>query len=142
MQGSLLDCSITDVIWERAVPFADRERCVRTMFDLFAQLFDGWSLESDAVNMWWDSLAFGWECGTRSRSNGGEDQSMQDVMFATLARILGLPSESCQTAALHGLGHLHHPHTADLIQGYLNRNSAISAELRDYALAAARFEVL
>ena len=142
MQGSLLDCSISDVIWERAVSFADRERCVRAMFNLFAQLFDGWSLESSAVNMWWDSLAYGWECGNRSRANGGEDQSMQDVMFATLARILDLPSETCQAAALHGLGHLHHPETADLIQGYLTRNSAISPKLRDYALAAARFEVL
>ena len=142
MQGSLLDCSITDVIWERDVPFANRERCVRAMFDLFAQLFDGWSLESSAVNMWWDSLAYDWECGNRSRANGGEDRPMQDVMFATIARILDLPSETCQAAALHGLGHLHHPDTADLIQGYLTRNSAISAELRDYALAAARFEVL
>ena len=90
----------------------------------------------------WDSLAFDWECGNRSRANGGEDQAMQDVMFATLARILDLRSETCQAAALHGLGHLHHPETAELIQGYLSRNSAISPDLRDYAMAAARFEVM
>jgi len=127
MQGPLLNCSVSEVIWERAVPFAYRERCVRAMFDLFAQLFDGGPLTA-SVNMWWDSLAFDWECGNRARENGGEDQAMQDVMFATLARILDLPSESSQAAALHGLGHLHHPETADLIQSYLNRNNALSPE--------------
>jgi hypothetical protein len=141
IQGPVIDCSVSEVIWERAVPFESRESCVRAMFDLFAQLFDGGPLES-SVGMWWDSLAFDWECGNRSRSNGGEDQLMQDVMFATLARILDLQSESCQAAALHGLGHLHHPETAQLIQGYLGRNTTISADLRDYALAAARFEVM
>jgi hypothetical protein len=132
MQRGPLDCT---------VPFANREDCVRAMFDLFAQLFDGGPLKS-SVDMWWASLAFDWECGNRSRANGGEDQAMQDVMFATLARILDLRSETCQAAALHGLSHLHHPETAELIQGYLSRNTAISPDLRDYAMAAARFEVM
>jgi hypothetical protein len=86
MQRGPLDCSVSEVIWERAVPFADRESWVRVMFELFAQLFDGGPLES-SVDMWWDSLA-------------------------------------------------------ELIQGYLSRNTAISPDLRDYALAAARFEVM
>jgi hypothetical protein len=53
-----------------------------------------------------------------------------------------VPSESCQTAALHGLGHLHHPDTNELVQSYLARNPSITPDLREYALAAAQFRVL
>ena len=67
---------------------------------------------------------------------------MQDVIFETLARILALDSSNCQRAALHGLGHLHHPDTSKLINEYLQKNPSISAELREYALAAAEFRVL
>jgi hypothetical protein len=67
---------------------------------------------------------------------------MQDVMFLTLSDILALDSTICRGAALHGLGHLHHPDTDQLVQRYLRQNPALSSEARDYALAAARFEVL
>jgi hypothetical protein len=63
-------------------------------------------------------------------------------MFATLGKILAVPSESCQTAALHGLGHLHHPDTNELVQSYLATNPSITPDLREYALAAAQFRVL
>jgi hypothetical protein len=53
-----------------------------------------------------------------------------------------LGSSVSQAATLHGLGDLHHPETTQLIQGYLSRNTTISADLRDCALAAARFEVM
>lgn len=43
---------------------------------------------------------------------------MQDVMFATLSEILGVDSEECRNAALHGLSHPHHPATQELIQAY------------------------
>jgi hypothetical protein len=92
--------------------------------------------------MWWDALAYDWHCGNRARSNGGEDLAMQDVMFDTLVRILSLPQRSCQEAALHGLGHLHHPDTENAVQRFLNSGNAISADLKEYALAAARFEVM
>jgi len=67
---------------------------------------------------------------------------MQDVMFETLSNILALDSEFCQRAALHGLGHLHHPGTEQLVQQYLEQHSALDGELREYALAAGRFEVM
>jgi hypothetical protein len=90
--------------------------------------------------MWWDAFAYEWHCGNRSRVKGGEDEQMQDVMFETLERILDLPGDGCQAAALHGLGHLHHPSTEELIQRYLRR--PVSKDLRKYARAAGRFEVL
>jgi hypothetical protein len=63
-------------------------------------------------------------------------------MFETLERILGLESIECQYAALHGLGHLHHPKTNDLIQRYIEQRAQMDSGLRDYAQAAARFEVM
>jgi len=136
-----LECSVDQMIWHKGVPFEDREHCVQSMFHLFEKLFAYDSFDT-SVNMWWDSLAYDWHCGNRSRSNGGEDQLIQDVMFQTLGRILSLPSEACQMSALHGLGHLHHPDTQNLIERFLRENCSASAKLREYAQEAARFEVL
>jgi hypothetical protein len=141
VHGPALECSASNVIWEQEVPFDIRERCVRAMFHLFADLFAEEPF-TRAANMWWDSLAYAWHCGNRKREKGGEDRLMQDVMFETLAKILEIPSEPCQVAALHGLGHLHHPDTSGLIQGFLGRNGALDPKVREYAKAAARFEVL
>lgn len=141
IKSSNIECAVTEIIWHEQVPFVIRENCVRSMFHLFGKLFATVPLDT-APNMWWDSLAYDWHCGNRSRSNGGEDEQMQDIMFETLEKILALPSLECQTAALHGLGHLHHPATAQLIDQYIQRNPAIDEDLRDYALAAARFDVV
>lgn len=141
IQSSNLQCGIPEVIWDQALPFDIRESCVRSMFHLYEQLFSKISLET-AADMWWDSLAYDWDCGIRARGKGGEDEQMQDVMFDTLGKILRLPSEECQMAALHGLGHLRHPETSPLIGAYLAQRPEIDTDLKEYALAAARFEVL
>ena len=91
--------------------------------------------------MWWDALTYDWHCGNRDRDRGGEDLLMQDVMFETLVKILRLESANCQYAALHGLGHLHHPETREAIDAYYKLSTAEDG-LRDYAEAAAKFEVL
>jgi len=141
IQTGLRECSVRDLIWDRTVPLEIREECVRSMADLYAQLFVDEPIDTSS-NMWWDSLAYDWHSGNRAREKGGEDRLMQDVMFATLGKILELPVESCQKAALHGLGHLHHPDTHELVQTYLARNPMIAPNLREYALAAAEFRVL
>jgi hypothetical protein len=133
------DFGVTNVIWIKSIAFEERAACVRSMYHLYERLFLREPLETSSF-MWWDSLAYDWHCDNRSRANGGEDEAMQDVMFETLERILDLPSELCQTAALHGLGHLHHPNTEAAIDRYLQ--GSVTPELRDYALAASRFEVL
>ncbi len=141
IQGSNFACSVFCVIWIDALPLSVRQECVRSMFDLFRGLFAIEPLDT-AAQMWWDSFCFEWHCGNRDRRRGGEDLSMQDTMFETLTSILNLSSPFCQRAALHGLGHLHHPDTEHLVRQYLKENPSLTNEQREYALAAARFEVL
>jgi hypothetical protein len=136
-----MDCSVQRVIWDEELPFALREQCVRSMFDLFSLLFAMEPLDS-AVYMWWDSFCYAWHSENRKRSRGGEDLLMQDVMFETLSRILWMGPQHCQKAALHGLGHLHHPLTESLISEFLAKNPGTSEEVRVYAAAASKFDVL
>lgn len=139
--GQNLGCSAGNLIWDTDVPFARREECVRSMSDLFSELFATEPLET-SVEMWWDALCYAWECENKKRERGGEDMLMQNVMFETLSSILAQDSAICQGAALHGLGHLHHPQTPQLIEGYIAQHPDLSKEWQAYALAAARFEVI
>jgi len=141
IQGPNLSCSVSGLIWNMDLEFATRQQCVQSMLDLFKNLFAVEPLDTSA-QMWWDSLCYEWHCGNRNRQQGGEDLLMQDVIFQTLTAILALDSEFCQGAALHGLGHLHHPETAELIECYIRQHPSLTREQRDYALAAARFTVL
>jgi hypothetical protein len=140
IQVDNLDCSASQIIWHPDLPFAAREECVRAMADLFRNLFATEPLET-SVQMWWDSLCYDWHCGTKAREWGGEDERMQDVIFQTLSAILALDSSICQKAALHGLGHLHHPDTENLIARFIATNPNLTKEQLEYALAAAKFEV-
>lgn len=141
IMSSNLDCGVTAIIWHEAVPLDIRESVVRSMFTLYKDFFASHHLET-ADNMWWDSLAYDWHCDLRARSKGGEDLSMQDVMFEVLTKILELPSDHTRFAALHGLGHLHHPETAQHVEAWLARNAPLDEDLVEYAQAAARFEVM
>jgi hypothetical protein len=141
IQSCNLDCAVAQIIWIEELPFATRERCVRAMFHLFEKLFSLEPLDTSA-HMWWDSLCYDWHCGNRSRERAGEDKAMQDVMFETLAKILDLDSPWCQGDALHGLGHLHHPDTGDLVGKYIANHPEITPEAKKYALAAAKFQVM
>ncbi len=140
IQSPNLECSAWRILLDSDLPSAAKEECVRSMADLFQYLFAADPLDSSA-EMWWDSLCYDWHGGNRERERGGEDLSLQDVMFQTLAKILDLDSEPCQQAALHGLGHLHHPDTEQLILQFLERHPLLSDEQRAYALAAAKFDV-
>lgn len=138
--GQSLECSAGELIWNESVEFELRADCVRSMFHLYEKLFAIDFLDTSG-EMWWDALAYDWHCGNRDRNRGGEDLLMQDVMFETLVKILRLESVNCQYAALHGLGHLHHPETQEAIDAYFKLSTAEDS-LRDYAEAAAKFEVL
>jgi hypothetical protein len=141
IQSHNLDCSAPRIIWKPDLPFEAREECVKTMAELFRILFATEPLET-SVQMWWDSLCYDWHCGNRKRERGGEDERMQDVIFETLTSILAIDSDICHGAALHGLGHLHHPETENLIQRFIAQHPALTKEQREYALAAAKFKVL
>ena len=140
IQSEPLDCSAWHLILDSDLSLATRKECVRSMFDLFDRLFAREPLDT-SVQMWWDSLCYDWHCGNRGRDRGGDDLLLQDVMFETLARILMLESEICQGAALHGLGHLHHPGTGELVDQFLKQHPNLTAPKKEYALAAARFEI-
>jgi hypothetical protein len=141
IQASSLECSVYNILSDTNLPFAVRNDCITSMFDLFRNFFAKEPLET-AGNMWWDSLCYDWQCGNRKRERGSEDLLLQDVMFQTLASILDLDSEPCHGAALHGLGHLHHPETEKLVQRFVERHPRLTEEQKKYALAAAKFNVL
>jgi len=136
-----LDCSVYRVLENADISLPLRAGCIRSMFELFERLFATEPLDSSAF-MWWDSLCFDWHCGVRKRERGGDDSELQDLFFETLAKILRLDSAACQAAALHGLGHLHHLDTGNLIDRYIVEHPSLTDEQRAYALAAAKFEVL
>jgi len=135
-----LDCSVYELINRTDLPFDARKECVNSMFCLYRDFFAIEPLDSSS-GMWWDTLCYDWHCGNKKRSRGGEDLAMQNVMLETLVEILSLDSENCRAAALHGLGHLHHPATTKVIHEYLSQNPSLSKDQRVYALAASRFEV-
>src|SRR5258708_14285816 len=141
IQGPNLECSVFRIIGDTDIPLSVREECIRSMADLFKRLFVTEPFDS-SVQMWWDSLCYDWHCGNRSRERGGEDLELQDMFFQTLAKVLAIDSWICQGAALHGLGHLHHPQTRELIDRYIDEHPNLTAEQKAYALAAARFQVL
>lgn len=136
-----LDCSVYRIIENSELPLSVREECIRSMVNLFERLFVTEPLDS-SVQMWWDSLCYDWHCGNRNRDRGGEDLELQDIFFRTLTRVLAIDSWICQKAALHGLGHLHHPQTNELIEGFIGQYPFLNQEQKAYALAAAKFEVM
>lgn len=141
LQGPNLACSVFRIIEDSELPLSIREECIHSMADLFKCLFVTEPLDG-SVQMWWDSLCYDWHCGNRNRERGGEDLKLQDVFFQTLADVLAIDSWICQKAALHGLGHLHHPQTKELIDRFVDEHGSLTQEQREYALAAAKFEVL
>ena len=120
-----MNCGLPNLLDDSTLSFEARERCIRATANLFERLFANEALDT-SVHMWWDSLCYDWHCGNRNRERGGEDKRLQDVHFETLAQILSVDSEICQEAALHGLGHLHHPDTPALIDLYIEKHSRLT----------------
>jgi hypothetical protein len=129
--GSGCTFSVKKLIWNTDLAFERREAVVKAMFYLFRDFFRVEPLRYRA-DMWWDGLCYCWEMGQRERSRGGEDSRMQDVMFATMSDILSIDSEECRFAALHGLHHLHHPATLELIKRYKSTLPYLERWCRDY----------
>lgn len=141
IQSPNLDCSVARIIDDADLPLSLREECIRSMTDLFKRLFATESFDT-SVWMWWDSLCYDWHCGNRNRERGGEDLELQDIFFQTLTDVLSIDSQICQKAALHGLGHLHHPETPMLIKRYIESNPSLTEAEKEYASGAAKFDVL
>jgi hypothetical protein len=140
IQGPNLDCSVSRLIEDSNVPLLIRRECISAMADLFKRLFAEHPFDS-SVQMWWDSLCYDWHCEIRKREHGGEDLELQDIFFQTLGEVLAMDTWVCQSAALHGLGHLHHPQTKEVIQRFFVEHPSLTSEQKTYALAAAEFKV-
>ena len=141
IQGPNLACSVYRLLFNNDLRFERKIECISSMFGLFSNLFSVEPLDTSA-SMWWDALCYDWHCGNRRRERGGEDADLQDAFFKVLSRILLLDSTFCQGAALHGLGHLHHPDTKGLISQYIQQRPSLPKELQEYALAAGEFKVM
>jgi hypothetical protein len=74
------NCSLSEIIGDSNLPFALREEIIRSMADLFEELFASEPLDT-SVFMWWDALCYDWHSGNRIRERGGEDEKLQDVFF-------------------------------------------------------------
>lgn len=135
------DWSLGNLMEYSDAPLSSRKECMESMAVLFERLFVTEPLDT-SVHMWWDSFCYSWNCGNRKRERGGEDLELQDAYFHALAKVLAIDSWICQGAALHGLGHLHHPDTSALISRYIDEHPSLTKEQVAYAQAAAKFEVL
>jgi len=141
MMGYRHEWSLGNLIDYSDAPLPNRKDCIESMAVLFERLFANEPLDT-SVHMWWDSLCYSWHCGNRNRERGGEDSELQDVFFRTLTKVLAIDSWICQGAALHGLGHLHHPDTENLIGRFIEEHPSLTKEQIAYAKAAATFQVL
>jgi hypothetical protein len=141
IMGHTQEWSAGKLIDDSDAPLASRKDLIESMAVPFERLFIKEPFDT-SVHMWWDSLCYDWHSGNRKRDNGGEDLELQDIFFHTLVKILALDSWICQGAALHGLGHLHHPDTAEAVRRFLGEHPNLTTEHKAYADAAARFNVL
>ncbi len=119
------------VLWSDALPLEPRLACPRSMYRLFADYVaksDAELVES-CFYMWWDYVCHSfWLEQTLYRKLprddyaplGEADRELVDVMFETLIEILKLDGERTNRCALHGLGHLHHPGVAKVVQEFID----------------------
>jgi hypothetical protein len=165
----LADNSCSDhmfALLDPAVPQPARERAIRSMFQLFAQLFlkrcdqghlshldSGGRTCANPLNsicyMWWDVLPI------HGRPEVPASAAVDDACLEVMRQTLDLGADACRESALHRLGHWHHAYprrVEAIIETFLRRieakggrrskgrsappGGALRPELRVYALRA------
>ena len=121
-----------DSIWTRELPWKLRKSCIKSMVPLFERFFSRKPL-GHTCHMWWDLLRYFGE---------DRDERVVDEMYLALKKILVLDSLDCQTAALHGLGHIEHSGKGPLINSYLSNHQDLHPDIRRYAVSAIKGNVL
>lgn len=126
---------LENTLWNPDIPWSIRKELIDAMGDLYEKLFAINSLDTSS-NMWWHTLANDYTSmdGSDIISRGmfPNDPIVQQAIFETLCRIIKLPSRDCQWAALHGMGHLRHPDTVQVITKYLE-NLELDEAIKNYA---------
>lgn len=97
----------------------------------FEHWFGRTQTQVDGLYMYWDLAR---------RFEDDRPRVLHDAMFDALAAQLQSGNAWIQQSALHGFGHLKDPRCVPLIEDFVSR--CAPGDLRDYAEAAARFEVL
>ena len=135
-----------------AVPWSARQRCVRSMHNLFEGCFanrctshlshldePGAGPLNVVCYMWWDLIPIAAQ--PNDPDHAGLDREILGVMESTLH----LDSVACYESALHGLGHWQHYYpeqVKEIINSFLPRQKRLREELRTYAMSASRGCVL
>jgi hypothetical protein len=112
----------------------NRIECIKSIKNLFEIIFVKDSF-SQLAFMWWDEIiTAAYPHGTKEFSK--EDMKIREAIFVTLNSILNIENTICQASALHGLGHLQHPGTKEVIENYLNRSNNLNNKFIRYAKLA------
>jgi hypothetical protein len=133
---------------DSAVPWSDRQRCIRSIHNLFDGCFarrctphlgrldePGASPLNLVCYMWWDILPIGPQPDDPNRT--ALDREILGVMESTLQ----LDSMPCQESALHGLGHwqpYYAQRVTEIIDSFLQSKKSLRDELRAYGRNAYR----
>lgn len=132
--------------FDRAVPLAERLRCLSAIHNLFARIFaprcapvlshldePGAVPLNGVCYMWWDIFPD----GVTPQEQGHAD--INRAVLDTMQRSLALDSIACQEGALHGLGHArrYDPGAVEaVIDAYLKSKPDLNPKLAAYARAA------
>lgn len=122
---------LTDLLWNPEEAWLPREECIDAMFILYRDLFSITPLDGLA-HMWWDLFRY---------FGDDADPRTANAIVRVLEQVLKLPNEDCHWGALHGLGH-HGGNRRDAIIDSFLTTTAVSYELREYALRAKAGDVL
>ena len=134
IQSPALDLSMGYLIGDPNIPLELRLACIKTTYDLFKDFFSV-DILVNSGSMWWDCVLDTYKSKFRQGIvNDSEDGIIRSTIFETLSQMLKLASLDCQGAALHGLGHLHHPDTEQVIMTYLETHPELDEEMQDFAL--------
>lgn len=116
-----MGCRGMAAVFDSKVPLRDRVACIQSMSVPYESVVAGSTVEEmeNCFYMWWDLL-----CDELHVSDTPVRVEMQEAMLETLVRILQLDDPRCQHYALHGLGHLRHPRSPEVIDGYVREHSS------------------
>ncbi|HEX9386348.1 MAG TPA: hypothetical protein VF918_08510 [Anaerolineales bacterium] len=131
---------------DSSVPWPARQRCVRSIHNLFEQCFaarctpdlshldePGASPLNLVCYMWWDIIPLS------GKPNNPEHTEIDKEILGVLESTLHLDSIACRESALHGLGHWHlyYPKQVEaIISTFLENQSKLRKELQTYAMNA------
>jgi len=142
MFGPVVDGNLEELIWGNQISLTEKITLIRSMYFMYQDFFAENPLDT-SCEMWWDGIAYSFNpLGFANPDRHPGHKAIQKTMFETLRAILELESYECQMAALHGLNHVAHPGTENVIQAYLNRHPNLDPDSVEYALDCAKGEAL